>query len=71
MGISLLHEASVTDMDLWASEWWRADFEYLLHFYRTGEKLDLRSLLKPGGETLGPLPIPKFTPQKFASRWSF
>ena len=59
-------------MDGWASDWWRADFEYLLHFYKTGEKKDVRSLLKPGeGEALAPLPIPKFTPQRFASRWSF
>lgn len=71
MGIALLHEAGVTDMDGWASDWWRADFEYLLHFYATGEKKDVRSLLKRGGEALAPLPIPQFTPQKFASRWSF
>lgn len=71
MGITLLHEASVKDMDGWASDWWRADFEYLLHFYETGEKLDVRSLLKRGGEALAPLPIPRFTPRKFASRWSF
>jgi len=55
----------------WASDGWRADFEYLVHFYRTGEKKDMRSLLKRGGEALGPLAIPKFTPTKFASRWSF
>jgi hypothetical protein len=71
MGIALLHEAGVTDMDGWASDWWRADFEYLLHFYKTGEKKDVRSLLKRGGESLAPLPIPAFTPHKFASRWSF
>jgi hypothetical protein len=37
LGIALLHEAGVTDMDGWASDWWRADFEYLVHFYKTGE----------------------------------
>jgi hypothetical protein len=72
LGIALLHEAEVTDMDGWASDWWRADFEYLLHFYKTGEKLDTRTLLKRGeGEALTPMPIPAFTPRKFASRWSF
>lgn len=69
--VALLHEAGVEDMDGWASDWWRADYEYLLHFYATGEKLDTRSLLKRGGEALQPLPIPRFTPQRFASRWSF
>ena len=72
LGIALLHEAGVRDMDSWASDWWRADYEYLLHLYATGEKLDTRALLKRGaGETLEPLPIPRFTPQRFASRWSF
>ena len=71
IGIALLHEAGVTDMDGWASDWWRADYEYLLHFYATGEKLDVRSLLKRGGEALAPLPIPRFTPKRYASRWSF
>jgi hypothetical protein len=36
------------------------------------EKLDTRTLLKRGsGATLEPLPIPRFTPQRFAFRWSF
>ena len=36
------------------------------------EKLDTRALLKRGGgDTLEPLEIPRFTPQRFASRWSF
>ena len=35
------------------------------------EKKDFRSLLTRGGERLQPRPIPRFTPQKFASRWSF
>jgi hypothetical protein len=71
LGIALLHEAGVFDMDGWASDWWRADFEYLVHFYRTGEKLAVRRLLKRGGEALEPLPIPHFTPTRYASRWSF
>jgi hypothetical protein len=71
LGIALLHEAGVRDMDGWASDWWRADYQYLLHYYATGEKLDVRALLKRGGEPLAPLPIPRFTPQRFASRFSF
>lgn len=71
LGIALLHQAGVRELDGWASDWWRADYEYLLHFYRTGEKLDVRSLLVRGGEPLAPLPIPAFTPQRFASRFSF
>ena len=49
LGIAVLHEAGERNMDGWASDWWRADYEYLLHFYATGEKLDTRSLLKRSG----------------------
>ena len=60
----------MTDMDGSASDWWRADYESCSTSTRR-QKLDTRSLLKRGGERLEPLPIPRFTPQRFASRWSF
>lgn len=70
--VQLLHDVGVNDLDRWASDWWRADWKYLSHYYRTGEKLEFRSLLAPGtGELLTPLPIPDFTPQRWLSRWSF
>ncbi len=70
--LQLLHDAGVTGLDRWVSDWWHADWRYLAHYYRTGEKLDFRGLLRPGeGEALTPLPIPEFTPQKWLSRWSF
>lgn len=70
--IKLMHEAGVHDLDRWVSDWWHADWKYLEHFYRTGEKLDFKSLIHPGeGELLTEMEIPKFTPQKWVSRWSF
>ena len=70
--IALMHEAGVTDMDQWITEWWRADWAFLVHFYETGERLDVRTLLEAGtGEPLAPLPIPEFTPVRWVSRWSF
>lgn len=71
LSLALLHEIGVMDLDQWVSDWWAADWLYLLHFYRTGEKLDIRQLLKPGTELLAPVPIPVFTPQTWTSRWSF
>ncbi len=62
----------VQEIDRWVSDWFDADYAFLAHFYTTGERLDPRSLLRPGeGELLTPLPIPEFTPQRWASRWSF
>lgn len=70
--LALLHAVGVTLLDRWASDWWYADWEYLQHFYRTGEKLEVRKLLRPGdGDTLTPLAIPAFSPQRWISRWSF
>lgn len=68
----LLHDAGVTELDRWVSDWWQADWEFLVHFYRTGEKLDSRKLLVAGkGELLTPLDIPPFELQRWVSRWSF
>jgi hypothetical protein len=70
--LTLLHEAGVSDLDQWISDWWRADWSFLSHFYRTGERLDPKKLLKPGGgPALAPLPIPEFQPHHWVSRWSF
>jgi len=71
ISLALLHRVGVTDLDQWVSDWWKADWEYLQHFYRTGEKLDFHSLLRPGAELLTPCEIPNFTPQRWVSRWSF
>ncbi|MBE7466867.1 MAG: hypothetical protein HS116_25635 [Planctomycetes bacterium] len=70
--IQLMHDAGVPDLDRWASDWFAADWAYLEHFYRTGEKLDVRKLLRTGqAEPLTPLAIPDFQPQRWVSRWSY
>ena len=62
----------VAEIDRWVSDWFYADYAFLAHFYTTGERLEPRSLLRPGeGELLTPLAIPDFTPQRWTSRWSF
>jgi hypothetical protein len=72
LSLQLMHDCGIKDLDRWVSDWWHADWKYLEHYYKTGEKLDFRALLEPGkGEVLQPLPIPEFTPQKWLSRWSF
>jgi hypothetical protein len=70
--LELMHESGVDDLDQWASDWWAADWKFLSHFYRTGERLEVRALLEPGkAERLTPLAIPPFQPQRWVSRWSF
>ena len=49
-----------------------ADFRaYLDHFYRTGTRGEPRSFYRPDVERLTPLAIPRFTPQRFESRFAF
>ncbi len=70
--LGLLRAVQIEFLDRWASDFWHADWAFLSHFYRTGQKLDVLTLLKPGvGELLTPLPLPQFVPQRFTSRFSF
>lgn len=70
--LQLMRESGIDSLDRWASDWFHADWLYLQHFYRTGEKLEFKTLLKPGaGELLTPLAIPEFHPQRWVSRFSF
>lgn len=70
--LALMHEVGLLDLDQWITDWWRADWTFLSHFYRTGEKLDVKTLLRPGdGDALTPLAIPDFQPHRWVSRWAF
>lgn len=71
LSIALMHEAGVRDLDQWATDWWRADFAWLANYYRTGERADFRAFFRHGTPTLEPIPIPKFTPTRWVSRYSF
>ncbi len=69
--LQLFREAGLADFDQWLGDWSAADWRYLEHFYRTGEKVDFRQLLEPGTELLEPLAIPPFEPRRWVSRFSF
>ncbi|MBI3830632.1 MAG: hypothetical protein HY291_14015 [Planctomycetes bacterium] len=70
--LTLLHEVGVTDLDPWVADMFAADWAFLEHYYRTGEKLDYKQLYRPGtGAPLTPLEIPAFRPHRWVSRWSF
>lgn len=67
--LQLLHEAGFHDLDQWISDFAACDAAYLLHFYRTGEKLPFRSFWRDGAPLVEPLPIPKFQPARWLSRY--
>ncbi|MGV3622007.1 MAG: hypothetical protein ACO1OB_14390 [Archangium sp.] len=67
--IQLFHEAGVTDLDQWLSDYSACDFRYLAHFYRTGEKPPFKTFWREESPMLQPLEIPHFTPTRWVSRW--
>jgi hypothetical protein len=71
IALRLFHDAGVRDLDAWLSDWAAADWEYLEHFYRTGERGDFRRFHREGAPVLEPLEIPAFTPSRWISRFSF
>lgn len=67
--LQLFHEARITDVDQWLSDFSACDFAYLTHFYRTGEKRPFKSFWKDGQPLLAPKAIPEFKPERWVSRW--
>ena len=66
--LQLLHEIGIHDCDQWLADFAACDWEYLLHFYRTGEKGAFRSFWRVGMPLLEPLDIPRFLPTRWRSR---
>jgi len=67
-GLALLHEAGVAEADQWLSDYSACDLNYLMHFYRTGEKGDARSFWRSGVPRLAPRAIPPFSPARLKLR---
>lgn len=68
-GLSLLHEAGVSDLDGWLSDFSACDRAYLENYYKTGEKRPVDEFWRDGRPPLAPLPIPSFTPHRAKFRW--
>jgi hypothetical protein len=64
----LLHEMGITELDQWLADFTAADIAYLMHYYRTGEKLEIEKVWKSGQPPIAPAPIPHFLPTRWISR---
>ena len=68
LSLTLFHDAGVTDLDQWVSDYFHCDWGYLAHFYRTGEKLPFKSFWTDGGPLIAAIPIPVFHPTCWRAR---
>jgi len=66
--LQLLHDLGITDLDQWVSDFAACDSAYLVHFYKTGEKLAFRAFWKSGAPLLDGRPIPEFHPTRWVTR---
>lgn len=67
--LQLLHELGVRDLDQWLADFAACDLEYLVHFYRHGDKPPFRSFWRDGQPLLDPLAIPDFEPTRWVTRY--
>src|SRR5882724_2949084 len=67
-GLALCREAGVSGIETWFSAYTACDQAYLLHFYRTGEKLSFSSFWSEDAPIVQPKAIPSFTPKRRAFR---
>jgi len=62
--LAMFHHIGITDIDQWFCDYTACDQAYLLHFYRTGEKVDSRAFWRPHTPLIEPKVVPLFTPTK-------
>lgn len=67
--LQLLHDAGVHDLDQWISDFAACDIRYLMHFYKTGERLPFRSFWQANAPLVTGLAIPEFHPTQWLSRY--
>jgi hypothetical protein len=70
-GLALLEEVGEFRLARWLSDCFGADWKFLAHFYRTGEKLRFEKQEGAEEPLLSPLRIPRFIPQRWPPRGSF
>jgi len=71
LGLALLEETGEFRLARWLSDCFGADWKFLVHFYRTGQKVRFEPEEGAAEPLLSPLPIPSFIPQRGPPRGSF
>ncbi len=70
-GMQLLHEAGVTDLDQWYSDFVETDWRYVRHFYVEGAIPEWGTCIATGCDLISPVPIPRLEHREVAVRFAF
>jgi hypothetical protein len=70
-GLQLLHEAGLTELDQWFSDFVETDWRYVESYYRTGQIPALRDCLAGGCRLVKPTPIPALRHRQVEVRFAF
>ena len=71
LGLALLEEIGEFRLARWLTDCFGADWKFLAHLYRTGEKLRFERKEGAGEALLAAIPIPRFRPQRWPPRGAF
>jgi len=71
LGMQLLHERGVTDLDQWLSDFVESDWRYLRHFYETGQTPPWPECVVHGCPLLEPMRIPELKVRQVEVRYAF
>lgn len=71
LGMQLLHEAGIHDLDDWYSDFVLTDWHYVERFYQTGTIPPWEECLTQASELLVPLPIPPLKHRRVEVRYAF
>jgi hypothetical protein len=70
-GLQLLHEAGLTGLDQWFSDFVETDWRYVESYYRTGQIPSLRNCLAGGCRLIKPTLIPALRHRQVEVRFAF
>jgi len=71
LGLAMLEQSGEFRLARWLTNRFGADWKFLAHFYRTGEKVRFEVETGAGEPLLTSIPIPSFVPQRWPPRGSF
>lgn len=71
IGMTLLHEAGVTTLDQWYSDFVETDWRYVRHYYKHGMIPNWDDCRATGCEIIEPIAIPPISLREVAVRFAF